>query len=123
MLLLVQQTAVIVVVKRVELFCFSVYRLEFSASNYSQEYNILLIDLLFRLLVLQDAIATCAQTLLRCLNHGAFNEILSLVRVNDKANRVTGVLYCSCRSGKNSNSVVGLKVSENSSKNFICSVC
>ncbi|XP_044172068.1 interleukin enhancer-binding factor 2-like [Acropora muricata] len=26
----------------------------------------------------QDAIATCAQTLLRCLNHGAFNEILSL---------------------------------------------
>lgn len=27
----------------------------------------------------KDAIATCAQTLLRCLNHGAFNEILSLV--------------------------------------------
>ncbi|XP_073238536.1 interleukin enhancer-binding factor 2 homolog [Porites lutea] len=26
----------------------------------------------------QDAICTCAQTLLRCLNHGAFNEILSL---------------------------------------------
>lgn len=40
----------------------------------------------------QDAIATCAQTLLRCLSHGATNEVLGLVRISLFLSRCSFIL-------------------------------